>query len=146
MIQFRFALMLGSVLVFAAGSKAAPLPKELKQGDPVLIVGTWKLIESGSGVGAARPGDGSSWLFDTEGKAAIIRADGKIDGSIKFTIDPGVNPKHFDWMPSWGNYRGCYTLDGDKLVLYLRSGERENRAKEAKPATNVKVYSFERSK
>ena len=96
--------------------------------------------------GAPRPGDGSSWQFDAEGKAAIIRADGKVDGGIKFSLDPGENPKQFDWMPSWGNYRGCYTLDNDKLVLYLRSGEKENRVKEAKPAANVEVYSFERSK
>ena len=144
MIRFRFAILIAA---FAAATvQAAPIPKELLQGDPALIVGTWKLVESGSGGGALRPGDGSSWRFDAEGKAAIIRADGKIDGGIKFAIDPGETPKQFDWMPSWGNYRGCYTLDGDKLVLYLRSGEKENRVKETKPAANVEVYSFERSK
>ena len=146
MNRTRFACSAGLLLVAAFTTHAAPLPKEIRRGDHIQIVGTWKLVESGSGTAALKAGDGSSWQFDAEGKAAIIRADGKIDGGIKFTIDPNENPKQFDWMPNWGNYRGCYTLEGDKLVLYLRSGDKENRVREAKQAANVEVYSFERAK
>jgi uncharacterized protein (TIGR03067 family) len=134
------------LLVHCSTPFAAPIPKELKQGDQALILGTWKLVESGSGTNALRPGDGSCWRFDADGKAAIVRANGKADEGIRYTIDPRESPKQFDWMPSWGNYRGCYTLEGDRLTLYLRNGDHDNRVKEAKQAANVEVYSFERVK
>jgi len=144
--MIRFATSVALAASLTGSLAAAPLPKELKQGDHAMIVGTWKLVESGSGTNALRPGDGSSWRIESDGKAAIVRANGKADEGVKYTIDPRENPKLFDWMPSWGNYRGCYTLEGDKLILYLRNGDHNNRVKEAKPAAGVEVYSFERMK
>jgi uncharacterized protein (TIGR03067 family) len=132
------------LLIVAGSIPAAPIPKELRNNDHGMIVGTWKLVSSGSG-GNLNPGDGSKWQFDEKGGAAIIRAGGKADGNIKFTIDPTTTPKKFDWLPPWGQYRGVYTLENDKLVLYIRNSANDaNRVREAIVAQGVEVYSFER--
>jgi len=144
--RFRILTSIVTIAVLVPALTGAPLPKELKQGDQVRIVGIWKLVESGSDLNALSPGDGSSWRFDAEGNAAIVRSTGKADNGIKYSIDPRESPKQFDWMPSWGNYRGCYALEGDRLTLYLRNGDKNNRVQEAKRAANVEVYSFERMK
>ena len=136
---------LAVLMVIAATSAAAPVPKELKKTDLNRIAGTWALTGSSSAVGTISPPDGSVWKFEADGKATIIRKAGDEAAGIKFKIDETASPKSFDWICPWGEWYGVYELTGDTITIFIRGkSDPKGRAAELKPGDGVEMYSFKR--
>ena len=135
-----------AMLFTATAARAAPVPKELKEGGLGQFVGVWVQTGSCLNGGGRAPADGSSWKFDAAGKAAIFyRNEAPRDG-VKFRLDPDAKPKTIDWICPWGNWYGVYELEGDTLTVYLgKTGGEKGRNWEFKAGPGISVYSFKRS-
>jgi len=140
------ALAIPLLLLAIADLRAAPVPKELKKTDGDRIVGTWIMTGSCNGGGKVNPADGSSWKFESGGKASILQNGGAPRGDIKYAVDPAANPKAFDWIAPWGEWYGVYTLDGDALTIYI-SGGKGKAGRNLAPNTGpgIEMYSFKRA-
>ena len=144
------ATMLALVLMlFAAPTAfAAPVPKELRKTERNTIVGVWIVTGSCNGGGQINPPDGSSWKFDADGQATIIRKAGDTAGGIKFAIDPKTEPKSFDWVCPWGEWYGVYELKDDTFTIYLSSKKQapdKGRNMQLNTGPGIEMYSFTRS-
>jgi uncharacterized protein (TIGR03067 family) len=126
MAQNRFSRALcGAALPLVVSLCAGPSPGaegRKADSDQELIQGTWECVatlQDGKqvnryvGVRAIMRGDRLTWVFPQPGgKRQVVKAG--------FRLDPGQNPKHFDWFPEARPtevHKRLYVL-GDGVLLW----------------------------
>jgi uncharacterized protein (TIGR03067 family) len=133
----------GFLLIPAAPLSAAPVPKELRAGDEMRIVGVWHLKVSKIGDGDYTNAIGTKWTLGADGKAIRDRPNEGI-GKADFKIDPKSPVKSFDWITEEGNtFLGVYELDGDTFRVALSTGARPAACK---PSDGGYYFEFRRIK
>ncbi len=146
MIRTLFVLLLASVSV------AAPVPKGMKAKPPTMD-GRWELVEQI--VTGKNDPNFAKWMWEIDGEQlAYRRPDGQgvyqpdkpnANASLKPAVDG--KPGEFDYLYSKGGttYRSLITLDGDDMIVCLRSGGGKDYPTEPKAGANVEFYRFKRS-
>ena len=120
----------GFLLLLAVPLSAAPVPKELRAGDEMRIVGVWQLKVSKIGDADYATAIGTKWTLGADGKAIRDRPNDGI-GKATFKIDPKATVKAFDWITEEGNtFLGVYELDGDTFRVALSTGARPTACKQ----------------
>ena len=114
------------ILLFAAPTLAAPVPKELKyRSDAACYVGTWDTVVSESN---GKPYSKARWTFDDKLKMTSNPLPGGVGGTSIWIIkiDPKQTPKTIDI----GSYPGIYEIDGDDIkIAYTLGGPRPTEVK-----------------
>jgi uncharacterized protein (TIGR03067 family) len=124
----------GLLLMLTAPLSAAPVPKELRAGDEMRILGVWHLEKSKYGDGEYGA-IGTVWTLGPGGKA-IRKRPNEDPGEVAFKFDPKAPVKTFDWDDS---FLGVYELDGDTLRVTLGTGTRPTACK---PGDSVYYFVF----
>ncbi len=115
---------------------AAPVPRELRGGDDVRIVGVWRLEKARYGDGEYAGAVGTKWTLGAEGQAIRERPN-EAPGTVVYKIDPKAAAKTFDW--DGGSFPGVYELDGDTLRVALGGSVRPE---SCKPGEGVYFFEF----
>jgi len=98
---------------------AAPGPKDPapKKADPPTLVGEWAVQTREAG-GKPLNSRATAMEFTNDGEV-ILRGDGLVLGTSRYTADPAKTPAEFDWFPTADKDRalGIFKVDGDALTL-----------------------------
>ncbi len=133
----------GILLLLALPLSAAPIPKELRAGDEMRLVGVWHLKSAKFGDGDYTTAVGTKWTLGGDGKALRDRPNEGL-GKAEFKIDPKATVKAFDWITDEGNtFLGVYELDGDTFRVTLATGARPTACK---PGEGAYHFEFRRAK
>lgn len=138
------SLAVVSLLAWGPFAATAPVPKRLKTTDPTAIVGTWNLVSATYCGQPFESAHGTKWELSADGTAVRDRPNQGV-GKAKYTLDPAVTPKQFNWDTEEGNlFLGAYELDRDTLKISLRL-DSNGRPTSAADTTNAYVFEFHRA-
>ena len=134
------------VLLLAASTVAAPVPKGIKNTDAKLLEGRWVSVTFDGGEGPKT--DGSYTLVIRDGKMWFGAGGAESPPDAPFTLDPTRSPKQLDvsW-PTWKEpQQYVYELKGETLAL-CHSQPKNSRPSDVKGAPGGQIcFVFKRVK